>query len=487
MPDFDRRTLLKSAAGAVGLTAVDPVEADGRSRYVVVGVDPEVRERVEGSGFGLRHVLAGGRVLIAEGEPDAEDRLREVPAVADAAGDRQLSRSPSTGGRGVQPEPADGEFSAFQWDKRVTGVPEAHETATGEGTRIAVMDTGIWPEHPDLAANVNRDLGRTFTADGPVAETADYHGHGTHVAGIAAADGDGKTAAPDDGGIAAPVGGGIVGTAPDAELVSLAIWYRDDVDGDGDPEEVATLSAPLLALDYAIDIGADVVNMSWGGWFPALSPADGRVLQRAVDLLLRHAPAKTVSVAAAGNDNSDLRRSRFTYPASIRRAVTVSATGPDDLLSYYSSFGEGVVDLAAPGGGYERPMKTRCAAAVDRPEGRGEVCGMALVGDPEQCIGCDLPEWPAPTNGVYSSIPPDSVVARELGVEGEQYVHLQGTSMAAPQVAGTVALIRDVAPELPGRRVERILAETAASVPGEDRTAVGAGRLDAAGAVAAAE
>lgn len=469
MPHFDRRTLLKGAAGAVGLTAVDPVAADGRARYVVVGVDPELRERVEAAGFRPRRVLGEGLVLIAEGEADAEERLREVTGVADAVRDLQISRSPSTSGRAVQAEPTDGEFSSFQWDKQVTGVPEAHETTTGEGARIAIMDTGIWPDHPDLAANVNRELGRTFKAAGPVAETADYHGHGTHVAGIAAADDDDQ---------------GIAGTAPDAELVSLAIWYMEDVDGDGEPEEVFTLSGPLLALDHAIDIGADAVNMSWGGWFPALSPAGGRILQRAIDLLLRTAPAKTVSVAAAGNENLDLRRSRFVYPASIRRAITVAATGPNDRLTYYSNVGEGAVDIAAPGGGYARLMKTRCAEAGGRPEGRGEACEATIEGEPDQCVGCDLPEWPHPTNGVYSTLPPDSVIARELENEEDPYVHLRGTSMAAPQVAGAVALIREVAPKMPGRRVERVLLETAGSVSGEDRTTVGAGRLDVARAVA---
>ncbi|MDL5362595.1 S8 family serine peptidase [Halalkalicoccus sp. NIPERK01] len=306
--------------------------------------------------------------------------------------------------------------SDLQWDKEVTNAFEAHDVTTGSGTRIAIVDTGVDDTHPDLG-NVDTGSSRSFI-DGEVGpHVGDAGQHGTHVAGIAAATGE----------------AGVTGIAPDAELVSLRVFGA---------EGSATFADVLAAADYAAEIGADAANMSIGTEpIPPQANADGTrvAVQRVMQSVARRGTVTTVS---AGNSETDMQRGGlFTLPTSVEGVMAVSATGPNDELAFYSNYGTGEITVGAPGGGYETLEKTI---------------------DP----GADV-ERPYPTNLVYSTIP------------GESYAWFAGTSMAAPQVAGLVGLVRDLDPDLNANRVESAIARGAEGTDGRGDPELGAGRIDA--------
>jgi len=187
--------------------------------------------------------------------------------------------------------------------------------ATGAGTVVAVIDTGIDATHPDLGGRVlpggfnaldnsgnTDDVGNGLDddADGEVDEMV---GHGTHVAGI------------------------IAQVAPEPDILPITAL---DSDGVGD--------AFLLAdsIYYAVDAGANVINLSLG------STRDQRVVADAVE---EANVAGVVVVAAAGNLDRD---EPVEYPAADPNAIGIVATDEADAKSAFSNFGE-LVDLAAPG------------------------------------------------------------------------------------------------------------------------------------------
>lgn len=165
------------------------------------------RGRLGDAGFTVERELAGGSVFVVSGPEDAEDDLGSVRGVNTVTRDFAVELSDPVAETHTTEDAA---FSELQWNKRVTDAFEAHDYATGGGTRIAIIDTGIDPTHPDLQ-NVTTDLSRAFI-DGDASEGADYTGdHGTHVAGIAA--GTGAV--------------GVTGIALDAELVSLRVFGEE--------------------------------------------------------------------------------------------------------------------------------------------------------------------------------------------------------------------------------------------------------------------
>ncbi|MFO8115653.1 MAG: S8 family serine peptidase [Halorubrum sp.] len=321
--------------------------------------------------------------------------------------------------------PSDGAaLSDSQWDKEITGVFQAHEYATGEGTRVAIVDTGIDLNHPDLG-NVNEELGRAFVVDDDVPEIGpdDSGFHGTHVAGTVGATGE----------------EGVVGTAPDTELIPIRVFPANGGAAFGDI---------LAGIDYAAEIGADAANFSLG--IPGVQEpgADLNKLKAEVQTVFQSAVQRgTVITGSAGNDAGNLQQGGgFTLPNSVSAAFTVSATSPADTLSYYSNFGTSDINIAAPGGGYETEEKTDSE-------------------DP------DVVEWPSPTNFVLSTIPAE--------ITEENYAYLAGTSMAAPQVAGLAALVRELEPDANASQVERAIQRGAEGAKGKSDPEFGAGIVNA--------
>jgi len=214
----------------------------------------------------------------------------------------------------------------------------AWDLTTGEGVTVAVVDTGIDYTHPDIAGNVwvNTDeipgngvdddgngfvddalgwdfIGTSYFTPTPDADPRDDHGHGTHVAGTVAAQGNN--------------GLGVIGVAWRSKVMAVKGLDRS---GSG---LNSTLSNAIL---YAANNGADVINNSWGG--KGTSQAVRDALDYAYNL-------GVVSVCAAGNSNADVLD---YYPASFPNVITVAATDAYDGKAYYSNWGSRI-DVAAPG------------------------------------------------------------------------------------------------------------------------------------------
>ena len=205
-------------------------------------------------------------------------------------------------------------FRPQQWALDVVGAREGWRAGAGKGVTIAVVDTGVDLEHEDLADRLLR--GRDFVDGGA---PQDEHGHGTHVAGIAAA--------------AAGNGRGVAGVAPAASILPVRVL---DENGSGSARDVAR------GIRWAVDRGARVVNLSLGDLGePLFGPA--------FDEAIAYAWSRgAIAVVAAGNEY--LLSSGY----SDQDAIVVSATDREDRKpAYASGVGRAKWGMAAPGGAGE--------------------------------------------------------------------------------------------------------------------------------------
>ncbi len=206
-------------------------------------------------------------------------------------------------------------FFGSQWGLGQIGASTAWDTSDGKGTDIAIIDSGINDNNPDLSGAVRYawDYGE---GDADAQET---DGHGTHVAGIA--------------GALTNNGVGVAGTSPGGWLWDLkATVYSPQY-----KDQRFTDAAIINALNAAADAGADVVNMSFGGG-PYSGTKEGAI---------NYAWSKgVVLVASAGNDTT----SAAHYPSDYPNVISVAATITSGAKLSYSNFGPNV-DIAAPGGG----------------------------------------------------------------------------------------------------------------------------------------
>ncbi|QLD87773.1 S8 family serine peptidase [Natronomonas salina] len=431
----NRRDLLRGIAGGGLTVAVTGIaSADGETRYLVQRSDPAAESNLGRRGFSVERSMADGEVLVVTGTDSASDELEGTDGVEVAIPDfsfelsrPELSEPKSTDSDGSKEDSGYPAYYDSQWDKHVTDVETAHESATGDGTTIAILDTGIDHTHPDLY--VNETASAAFIGGEVHDHTGDVHGHGTHVGGIAAATGE----------------VGVVGTAPDAELVSLRVFPSEDEEQDNFWSDL------LRAIEYAaVDLGADSLNMSIGTVETLDGGANAGGIRGVTEPVMQHAARRgTVVVGSAGNHGESLQQEgRWTLPNSLAGVVSVSATGPSDELTFYSNWGTNEIDLGAPGGGYETLEKT---------------------------LEDDTVEWPYPTNLVLSTFPKD--------LDDSGYAYLAGTSMSAPQVTGAVAAVRELAPGANANEVERALEAGADLVEGKGDAELGAGRLNVANAL----
>lgn len=196
------------------------------------------------------------------------------------------------------------------------GAPTAWETGRGAGVTIAIVDSGLDLDHEDLAGKLEPG----YNAVSPGQSPQDDNGHGTHVAGVAAA--------------AVNNGAGIISVAPDARLMPVKAFEADGTGSESDIEE---------AIRWAVDHGARVINMSFGE--DTIQPVLGPAFRDAV----AYAWSKgAVPVVAAGNGGDGfLTSSGF----SQENALVVSAVTKEDTQPGYSSrVGQAKWGIAAPGG-----------------------------------------------------------------------------------------------------------------------------------------
>jgi subtilisin family serine protease len=226
--------------------------------------------------------------------------------------------------------------------------PEAWDIETGDSQIIiAVIDTGVDWDHPDLAANIwiNSDEiegdgldndGNGYIDDyrgwdfvsvssssvypgedpGPRDnDPMDFHGHGTHVSGIIGAVTDNSR--------------GMAGITWDCRIMAVRAGYKN-TSGYG----VLRHSDIAPAIMYAVDNGANIINMSFGG-------SVSSTIKNAIDYAYS---GDVTSIAAAGNENYSYK----TYPAAYDEVIAVSATGHNDSKASFSNYGSWI-DVAAPG------------------------------------------------------------------------------------------------------------------------------------------
>ena len=204
-------------------------------------------------------------------------------------------------------------YRSKQWGLDKIQAEQAWTVAKGAGVTIAVVDTGVDLGHPDLSTKIisyqDADIvdSRNKQRNGP----QDENGHGTHVAGIAAA--------------LTNNGVGVAGTAPDAKILPVRVL---DADGSGTTDQVAK------GIRYAADKGAKVINLSLGflsGLGEVVRVTGG--LQPVYDAVDYAWSKGAVVVIAAGNDAVPL----CAEPSAHPKAVCVGATDSRDVRSFYSN------------------------------------------------------------------------------------------------------------------------------------------------------
>lgn len=202
-------------------------------------------------------------------------------------------------------------FFGDQWGMPRITAPGAWDISKGTGVKIAILDTGVDQDHPELASKLikNDQNNKDFTGSG---SPDDFFGHGTHVAGIAAA--------------VTNNGAGVAGVGYEAIIMNGKVLADD---GSGAYSWIAN------GIIWAADNGAKVINMSLGGMFGSTT------LKNAVSYAWNKG---VVIVAAAGNDG----RSLASYPAYYTNCIAVAATDQSDAKASFSNYGSWV-DVAAPG------------------------------------------------------------------------------------------------------------------------------------------
>ena len=322
-------------------------------------------------------------------------------------------------------DPAAGALAPLQWDMTQIHAFEAHAVTGGSRSVIVGdIDTGADPSHPDLAPNIDaaNSVGCVGGAPNPtVAGWTDDNGHGTHTAGTIAASGN------------------LTGVAPN---VRLAIIKAGDSQGFFFPEAV------VCAFMWAGTHHINVTNNSYFAdpfYFNCRNDPTQFAIWKAEDRAIRFAMGNgTTVVAALGNFADDLAHPTqdtqspdnttpvtrpvtnacVVLPVEIPGVIGVTADGNLRLKSFYSSYGDGVTQVTAPGGD---SVLQRTAAA---PNGR--------------------------VLSTFPSYPVTIFCVRSVIVGTAHYCYLQGTSMASPHVAGVAALIESLGITQPGQVQARV-------------------------------
>ncbi len=344
-----------------------------------------------------------GAIVVTSSDPNfAADAaaLRGVRAVPESIELTLIEPSDVVELTGNPPNSGDDDaFFDLQWGHDSVDAPEAWDAGyTGEGVRVAILDSGIDATHPDLAPNLNAGLSASFVPgeDWDIRPGV-FFNHGSHVAG---------TVAAADNGI------GTIGVAPDAEIVAVKVL--SEFTGGGSFEGV------VAGIVYAANIEADIMNMSLGsGPIPRVSGQGIEDLWFLTGRATAYAHRQgTLVIASAGNDAFDYDvddSTAINLPAMAPFVQAVSANAPVGWatdssvflrnISSYSNVGERIVHFSGPGGDFIYPGNEDCTVA-----------------------GLTRPCW------VFDMV---------MSTGSEAWYWSAGTSMAAPHAAGVAALLAD--------------------------------------------
>lgn len=325
-------------------------------------------------------------------------------------------------------QPNDPNFAAQYFHQRLK-TPDAWELSTGsKKVVVGVIDSGVNYLHPDLADNMwtnpgeagldemGRDKasnqvdddGNGFVDDvhgwdfiDNDNDPMDDHGHGSHCAGVIGAKGNNAA--------------GVTGINWDVSIAALK--FIDGLTGEGD------VAGAALALEYALAMGMDISNNSYGGVVESLPGPDEEDIMR--DAIAAAAAKGHLFVAAAGNEAMD-NDVLPSIPASYRlpNIISVAATNSSDNLAFFSNFGAQSVHIGAPG---------------------------------------------------------VSILSTVLGTG---YKRFDGTSMASPMVAGAAALLKAQYPEMDAVELKARLLESSDPLPALDGMTITGGRLNVSKALA---
>jgi beta propeller repeat protein len=327
-----------------------------------------------------------------------------------------------------------GQSYADLWGMKKIKADRAWPTAKGSGVLVAVNDSGIDYNHPDIGGRLWRnpdeiegngvdDDGNGYVDDSRGwdlfnndNDPIDDYGHGTHVAGTIAATGNN--------------GMGVIGVAPEARVMAVKVG-----------NEYGVVTGGSAGITFAAHMGADVINNSWGGGCglgcgePEIRPGYNDPVTR--DAIAEAVGLGAVVVFASGNDSRDILYDSIGSGTNPK-PIIVAASDPSDRITIFSNRGD-LIDVAAPGSDILSVKSAQC---------------YRLVCPSTKLVGC-------------SGTSPC-------------YVRASGSSMAAPHVSGLAALILEEHPTWSHEQVRQALRASADDIeyPGIDYLA-GAGRVNA--------
>ncbi len=382
------------AAGARSLVAAAP------ARFLI-GWDASAPPPLLAGSTVVRLLPRLGIAILAA--PDTAAALaayRGAPGVEWAEPDQQLAAT------GTPNNPLYAQQWTLQDGPQSLDWPSVYPAQQGQGALVAVLDTGFQPGGPDAPVNLRQDLAKSFVPGS--SNASDDNGHGTFVTDLIAA--------------ATDTGAGAAGIAPEAGIVPVKVLSAN---GTGD------LSVVAEGIDYAVSIGAKVINLSLAGTVSfALCAA-----------VARAAPVAVV-VAASGNDSSPGDVLPLDYPAACPGALAVGSIAYDGTRPSYANVG--------------------CTMAVVAPGGDD----LALFNPGTPASDWIIQQGYDPNRGTFT------------------YMREEGTSMSAAEVSGEAALL--VGMGASPRTARRLIIATARKRGGFlNAYMFGAGLVDIGAAVAA--
>ncbi|MDA3843974.1 MAG: S8 family peptidase [Candidatus Kapabacteria bacterium] len=306
--DDNGPVISESSQGAIQMTN------NGAARRMIVvfkeGADLEAQgQKLRGFGVATLSKLNKIHAISAMIPEHANSVLLNDPSILRIDEDVIVSIKKKPDGVGKPPKDEPDEPDNQQTPYGITLINADGLANTGSGVNVAVFDTGIDYNHPDLAANVKGGINTINTKK----SYKDDNGHGTHVSGTIAALDNSE---------------GVVGVAPQANLYGVKVLDRS---GSG------YLSDIIEGLEWAEVNGIDVINMSLS------TDSDIQSFEDAVDYACNS--AGIVIVCAAGNDGTTV-----DYPAAYASTIAISAIDSTYAVPYWSNIGK-PIDFAAPGVG----------------------------------------------------------------------------------------------------------------------------------------